>query len=219
MSFTKIKLTLKCLGLAFILPIITAIAIAAVGFGYAVDQSGFLSVPTLVTLACMLTFIAIPVLAFALFYSKFYSRIDDVLDLDDGVTVYVISGGLLKNIGPGMVQGVLLSCVQRAHRAFKSVGYAASHVEVKASLNGLFVVFVSDIDEMAYYKKWGIKYKGIAGLRMSNRILVAKQYEEALDATALGHEIFHVIVDAHDGDLRIMGRLDDVEEMLGIEHG
>lgn len=217
MKMTKIKLTLKCLGLAFILPLAGAIILCAVGFAFAVAQSGFLSPGALISLACMLGFLAVLILPFALFYSKFYSRIDDIINLGDGVEVYVLSGGLLKNIGPGMVKDILIACVKRAHTAFKAVGYAVKQVEVKAPLNTLFIVFVSDIDELQYYRMWGIRYTKIWGLKMSRRIIVEKQYEEALDTTALDHEIFHVIVDPHDAKLRAIGRLADVEDLLGLE--
>lgn len=214
----KIKLTLKCLGLLFILPLCIAVVLCAVAFGFAVHQYGIVSVGALVTLAAALGFIAVIVTPFALFYSRFYSRIDDIVDLGDGVTCYVISNGLLKNVGPNAVKCTLVECLKRAYEAFCAVGYSVTHAEVKAPLADFFVVFVADIDEMAYYQRWGIKYKGIAGLKMSNRVLVVKQYAEALDATALEHEIFHVIVDAHDADLRAIGKLADVEDALGLEH-
>ena len=217
MTAMKIKLTLQALGLAFILPLIAAITISAVGFGYAVAQYGFVSIGALVTLAAMLGFIAVPVLAFYLFYNKFYSHIDGILDMGDDVTVYVISGGLLKNVGPMAVMNALATCLRRAYRAFQDVGYVVQQIEVKRPIDGLFVIFVADIDEMQYYHKWGIKYKRIAGLNMGDRVLVVKQLMEALDATALEHEIYHSIVSAHNADLRTIGQLATVEDALGLE--
>ena len=217
MTAMKIKLTLQALGLAFILPLIAAITISAVGFGYAVAQYGFVSIGALVTLAAMLGFIAVPVLAFYLFYNKFYSHIDGILDMGDDVTVYVISGGLLNNVGPMAVMNALATCLRRAYRAFQDVGYVVQQIEVKRPIDGLFVIFVADIDEMQYYRKWGIKYKRIAGLNLGDRVLVVKQLMEALDATALEHEIYHSIVSAHNADLRTIGQLATVEDALGLE--
>jgi len=218
MTFTKIKLTLQSLGLAFILPLAGATALCAVALGYAVHQYGIISAGALITLACLLGFVLVLALPAVVFYTRFYGRIDGIVGLLDGIKVYVISNGLLSHVNSIAVENTLTECLRRATMVFQDASYCALRGAIKRPLDNMIIIFTHDINEAQYYQRWGIRYTRIRGLKMGNRILVEKRHDETVDATALDHEIFHVIVDAHASPLRSMGRLHEVEDALGLEH-
>jgi hypothetical protein len=218
MVLTRIILTLRAMGLAYIIPIAVGFDLCAAMFGATIHFYGFVSVPSLIALAAALGFLSLLVLPFAIFHSRYYSRIDGSISFGNSVVVYLMSGELLGPDGSDAVFAVIESCLRLASDALGSVGFFPPAEVLRSALADLVICFVADIDETAYYHRWGVKYSRIAGLYCGDHIVVVKSLVQPLEETALAHELLHVIIDARSEELRRYGKLEAVEDTLGLEH-
>jgi len=218
MTLKKILLTLKSIGLLYIVPITLAIIICIVGAVYAGSSDN--PIPSLpICIVVALGFLLLLILPFALFYSRFYGKIDMELEYILGST-WVVTNNLIPDISPRRLLGVLDQCASRFREATlrNECLLGINVMDARQQLVGVIIIFVRSIDEKAYFQKWGIKYRKIAGLKIGNNALVVRDVGVGLEDTALEHELLHVIVDAYDRELRAAGKIHQIEDDLGLEH-
>jgi len=178
-----------------------------------------ISVPFFICLACAAGFLAVLLVPLILFYVKFYKLIEIEIKLD-GYSIYVITNNLCGNVTNfrETLRSYLVQCVLTVNHIFNECDFfLPNNKEISKALDGLYIVFVSDISSEDYFRRWGIKYRSIAGLCLPGKILVVKSIVSELGETALAHELGHVIKDAFYQELKRAGKETCVKNSLGLE--
>ncbi len=189
LTLEKIFMTLKMMSWKFIVPCLVAFIICCVALGF---MHG--TIPIVIT---ALTMIGINGLLVGLFLSGWLRYFKHIKHKTLGI--YIIPNNVWKQnakINLKKFKVVVQHACSLASDLCAVYRVYVPAQEIEASLKGTVVAFVDDISETAYNKKWGTKYKKIAGLCGGDCLLVEYNYTHmgSLISTALNHELNHLIM-------------------------